>query len=164
MNLLNSHLVLLKAFQKFSVRYLIVGGYAVNIYGYLRATIDLDIWIDKDRDNLHRLIDAFVFVGYEKTDATNAIQSLLPHKNISLYDEDENKVDIIQLYSTVVSFNDAYNRRFELKTDNVYIHVIGYNDLLNTKIRAGRGKDWEDVRQLKAIDEIRRKGEKGEGK
>jgi hypothetical protein len=28
-----------------AVEYLVIGGYAVNYYGYARATADLDIWI-----------------------------------------------------------------------------------------------------------------------
>src|SRR5579863_2916109 len=33
------------------VEYLVVGGYAVNYYGYARATADLDIWIGITPEN-----------------------------------------------------------------------------------------------------------------
>ena len=38
-------LLLLSVFQKHKVDYLIVGGFAVNRYGYNRATGDLDIYL-----------------------------------------------------------------------------------------------------------------------
>jgi hypothetical protein len=34
-----------------SVRYLVVGGYAVALHGYPRYTKDLDIWIDRNPEN-----------------------------------------------------------------------------------------------------------------
>ena len=44
----------LKLLNSNKVEYL-VGGYAVNYYGYPRATADLDIWIAIDHDNARRL-------------------------------------------------------------------------------------------------------------
>lgn len=37
------------------VKCLLLGGYAVNHYGYRRATDDLDIWIAVDPDNARRI-------------------------------------------------------------------------------------------------------------
>lgn len=157
MNLLAFHQKLLKAFQEFSVQYLIVGGYAVGIYGYIRATVDLDIWIDKEQNNLQRIINAFISIGYDESDSNNAMNAIHSNKNVSLYDSENNKIDIIQLYSNELSFAEAYSRKYEFTMDDFRIQVIGYDDLIDTKIKAGRGKDWEDVRQLQAIDELKRK-------
>src|SRR5215471_10510592 len=33
-------------------RYLLVGGYAVALHGYLRSTGDMDIWVDTDVDDV----------------------------------------------------------------------------------------------------------------
>ena len=41
-----------------NVRFLVVGGYAVNSYGFMRSTGDMDIWIDTDELNLEKLRDA----------------------------------------------------------------------------------------------------------
>ncbi|MBN2763419.1 MAG: hypothetical protein JXR41_10035 [Bacteroidales bacterium] len=88
------------------------------------------------------------------------MKAILSDKSVSLYDAENNKIDIIQLYSTVLSFTEAYSRRYEFKINELMIQVIGYHDLINTKIKAGRGKDWEDVKQLQAIREIRDRKEK----
>jgi hypothetical protein len=37
------------------VQYLLIGGYAVNYYGYPRATADLDIWIAIDPLNAEKI-------------------------------------------------------------------------------------------------------------
>jgi len=35
----------LKLLKEYDVRYLLIGAYAVNYHGYIRATGDMDIWI-----------------------------------------------------------------------------------------------------------------------
>jgi hypothetical protein len=37
------------------VEYLLIGGYAVNVYGYVRMTNDLDIWVKVHPDNAARI-------------------------------------------------------------------------------------------------------------
>lgn len=34
-----------KALEEFSVKYILVGGFAINLHGYQRFTGDLDIWL-----------------------------------------------------------------------------------------------------------------------
>nr|MDQ6903680.1 hypothetical protein [Bacteroidota bacterium] len=38
-----------------SVRYILVGGYAVILHGYIRSTADMDIWVDKTKENYQKL-------------------------------------------------------------------------------------------------------------
>src|SRR5665213_782329 len=45
----------LKSLNSAGVRYLVVGGYAVNHYGYHRMTNDLDIWIAVDSANAQKV-------------------------------------------------------------------------------------------------------------
>ena len=44
----------LRLLNSSSVEYLVIGGYAVNYYGFPRATADLDIWIAIGPDNAQR--------------------------------------------------------------------------------------------------------------
>jgi len=39
----------LKSLNSNSVEYLLIGGYAVGAYGHIRATKDLDIWVNVAR-------------------------------------------------------------------------------------------------------------------
>ena len=47
---------LLRTFEGQEVRFLIVGGYAVRVHGYLRPVADLDLLIDTREQNLARLL------------------------------------------------------------------------------------------------------------
>ena len=46
----------LQALNQQKVNYLLVGGYAVNAYGYSRFTGDLDIWIRISKENAKKMM------------------------------------------------------------------------------------------------------------
>jgi len=55
---------LLESLNKNRVRYLLVGGYAVGIYGYPRATNDLDIFVAANEENATRVVEALKEFGF----------------------------------------------------------------------------------------------------
>ena len=55
MKLLNAH----------EVKYLLVGGYAVGYYGYVRATADMDIWIESTTENAGRMLKVVKAFGFD---------------------------------------------------------------------------------------------------
>ena len=50
----------------FKVRYIMVGGVAVNLHGYSRTTEDIDIWIKDTKANRKKLGLAFAKFGYDE--------------------------------------------------------------------------------------------------
>ena len=58
----------LKLLESNHVEYLLIGGYAVGIYGYVRATNDLDVWVRmsvNNAANLERALKDFGFAAAE---------------------------------------------------------------------------------------------------
>jgi hypothetical protein len=53
------------ALNKAGVRYLVVGGVAVVIYGVLRLTADLDLMVDLESGNLKKFLRALEVLGYK---------------------------------------------------------------------------------------------------
>jgi hypothetical protein len=49
----------LSLLNRHSVEYLLIGGYAVNLYGFVRATGDMDVFIALNPDNVSRIVAAF---------------------------------------------------------------------------------------------------------
>ena len=45
------------------VEFLLVGGYAVILHGYIRSTADMDIWVNRTADNYLKLAKAFKDFG-----------------------------------------------------------------------------------------------------
>ncbi len=61
----HAHLVhIVSALNLAAVRYLIVGGVAVNVHGYLRHTKDLDLVIAPEESNCRAAMDALTSLGY----------------------------------------------------------------------------------------------------
>src|SRR5580658_4167171 len=54
----------LKSLNSNHVEYLLIGGYAVGIYGYVRATNDLDIWVSITAENANRVHCALREFGF----------------------------------------------------------------------------------------------------
>ena len=42
----------LKLLVTHEARFLLIGGYAVNAFGYVRNTVDLDVWIASDEGSV----------------------------------------------------------------------------------------------------------------
>jgi len=45
----------IEALNKSEVEYILVGGYAVILYGYIRSTADMDVWVNKTSANYQKL-------------------------------------------------------------------------------------------------------------
>lgn len=52
------------------VEYILVGGYAVILHGYRRVTGDMDIWVNRTKENYSKLTLAFVEFGLPLFDMT----------------------------------------------------------------------------------------------
>lgn len=55
MNYVNNLLVLIDALNKKGVEYILIGGAALNLHGLVRATEDIDIFIDPTEQNVENL-------------------------------------------------------------------------------------------------------------
>jgi len=85
LSLLNAH----------RVEYLLVGGYAVTIHGYVRATGDMDIFIAATPDNASRVADAIREFGFDVPSLTAAeilapawlasLREQLVHRDLSVH-------------------------------------------------------------------------------
>lgn len=51
----NTYLTLFRALNDHSVKYVVIGGIALNLHGIVRATEDIDLFIKPEKDNIDRL-------------------------------------------------------------------------------------------------------------
>ena len=62
----------LKLLNQNKVRYLLIGGYAVAMYGHVRATKDIDIWIAIDANNTVRIQETLAQFGFPEAANTES--------------------------------------------------------------------------------------------
>jgi len=147
-----------------SVRYVVVGGLAVVAHGYLRLTMDVDLVIDLERDNLLRALNALEMVGYkprlpvtkEQFADAHTRESWARDKNMmvfSLWNPSHVKGIIINVFvKCPFDFADEYAKAKWMEMEGgVRIPFVGLDCLLRMKAMAARPKDLLDIQYLERI-------------
>ncbi|MEZ4830324.1 MAG: hypothetical protein R3C61_29165 [Bacteroidia bacterium] len=123
------------------VKYLIVGGYAVGVYGHPRYTGDLDFWVESSLENGEKLVRVFVDFGLSSFGLTS--KDFEKHDQIIQIGYPPYRIDVITSIDGV-DFVDAYPNRKIIEIDGISVSFIGLADLIKNKTASGRGKDIED--------------------
>ena len=133
------------------VRHLVVGGYAVGIHGHVRATGDLDVFVDAAKDNAAKLVQALNAFGFDGPQIT-----LETFTNPSLVFSMGVEPLMLQLMTTIsgLSFDECYAAREQSLVDGVLVNHLNRQHLLQNKAASGRPQDLADIAALV------RKGEK----
>ncbi len=141
------YLNVIRAFNTFSVSYIVVGGFAVNFHGYNRTTGDLDIWISKSDKNLQLLKEALAKLNFELPE--EAITELKAERIIT-FSEDECVIELMTRLniSKSIPFDTAFERCALKKVNGLEVKVISLNDLIEEKSRSKRYKDLDDLSKL----------------
>ena len=133
---------LLKRFNASSVRYLIVGGYAVMFYTEPRYTKDLDIWIDPRPENAGKVFRALAEFGAPLAGLSPSDFS----KEGFFYQlgRPPARVDILMSVDGL-SFEDAWKNRQESVLEGQVAWFVGRGDLIKNKRASGRHIDLHDA-------------------
>jgi predicted nucleotidyltransferase len=136
-----------KDFIKFlnsnKVRYLLIGGWAVGLYGYPRATKDIDFFIAIDNNNLEKTIKALSDFGGPTAEA----KFLTKPGSVFRMGSPPVQIDIINKASGLV-FEECYKRKKIIFIDGMKITVISKEDLIVNKKASGRLQDRADAEKL----------------
>jgi predicted nucleotidyltransferase len=135
----------LACLNRAGVEYLLVGGFAVNHYGYHRFTEDIDFWIAVSDVNFDRLLAAVRdFFGEDLAGLDKAFLQ----NNESLYlGRVPNKIEVFQNASGL-KFEEVYPRRVETTLEGIPVKIIPLADLKMNKRASGRNKDLADLDNL----------------
>lgn len=130
------------------VKFLVVGAYAMGVYGYPRATGDFDIWIENSPENSKRVYRALAQFG---APLAKIAEETFCEKNIVFQiGVAPRRIDIITAIDGV-DFKKAYSHRKKIKLDRITIPFISLPDLIKNKLSTKREKDKLDVKYLRKI-------------
>ncbi|MBN1603395.1 MAG: nucleotidyltransferase [Chitinispirillaceae bacterium] len=136
---------LLKLLENNSVRYMIVGGYAVAFHGFPRLTKDIDFYFDSSNDNVKNIIISLVGFGFPEKDLN--FDMFTSEGNIITFGIEPVRVDFLNQISGV-DFEDAWNNKVRGKYGNVEVNFIGRTQLIKNKTSTDRPKDKIDAEEL----------------
>ncbi len=138
---------LLLEFNAASVEYLVVGAHALAVYGHVRATKDLDVWIRPDSENADKVIAALTSFGAPLTDLLP--EDLTRPDTVFQIGIESLRIDLLTSIDGV-DFAEAWIDRFESKFAGVPVNVISRGHLIKNKLSTNRLQDRADVEQLQA--------------
>ncbi len=128
------------------VKMIMVGGGAVNFYGYQRHSADVDFWIDTASQNLQNLIKTLREMNFEIQELPEPV--LQGEQNISVKLSPVFELELITKFNPGKSFNEAFEDSKAVKVDDIIYHVIGFDDLIRSKITSDRIKDKMDIEEF----------------
>lgn len=141
---------LLRLFNRNSVRYLIIGGYAFIQYAEPRFTKDLDLWISTDARNAKAVYKALKEFGAPLTDLS--VDDFAEEGYFYQMGVPPIRVDIL-MGIPGLEFDPAWNNRVEVDFDGLLVKFISKEDLIKAKLSSGRPQDLIDADTLSQTDE-----------
>jgi len=135
----------LKLLNSAEVRYLVLGGYAVNYYGYHRTTGDLDIWIAVDEENARRVSTVMQQFGFSAQSVPP--DQFLERGKVFRMGRPPVRIELLTDPSGV-DFEACYSRRIIGELDGVPVSLIALPDLKVNKRASNRSKDLVDLENL----------------
>jgi hypothetical protein len=161
-----------RALDEESIRYLVVGGTAVNLYGYVRMTVDLDIMVDLNEENLRRLLIVMEKLNYQPRAPVKPTELTIGKKReewikekgavVFTFIDLKNPIKHIDIFlRNPIDFEKSYQRRNTIRIRDIPISLVSIDDLMEMKRLVGRPRDLEDIYHLRKVKELREKNSHG---
>ena len=113
----------LQALNNSNVEYLLVGGYAVILYGYSRTTGDMDIWVNRTSINYKKIVQAFYEFKMPVFDMTE--ENFLQHTEWDVFRFGRKPVAIdIMTKMGGLDFNSFYQMAQQYIDDGLIIKLV----------------------------------------
>ena len=156
-----------RALNEAKVRYLIVGGVAVNVHGYVRLTMDLDLVIQLKPENIVAAWEAMEKIGYRARIPVSG-KDFADDKKRELWRREKGML-VLQFWSdehrrtqvdVFVREPFDFDREHATAPDHAIVpgvvaKIVGWDTLLQMKREAGRPKDLLDLEMLEKIRRLK---------
>ena len=150
---MNSQIIeIWKYFSLNKVKYLTIGGFAVNIYGYGRNTGDIDIYIEDSIENRENLRVALKQSGIGDFKNLNTVQFIPGWTDITL--NFNLRLDIMTSVKGLENstFEQLLEKAYIAEINNIPVYFIDYENLIKSKKATNRPKDILDIEELEKIN------------
>ncbi|MFA5143522.1 MAG: hypothetical protein WC522_05090 [Candidatus Omnitrophota bacterium] len=133
---------LLKLFNKNKVRYCIVGAYAVAFYAEPRYTKDMDIFVEPDENNAHKIIKSLEEFGFKSLSLEE--KDLIRKGRVIQLGYEPIRIDLMTSIEGC-DFKEAWENRAIGTYGRQKVIFIGFNELIKNKKKSGRKQDDVDI-------------------
>jgi hypothetical protein len=145
----------LTALQTWQVRYMLIGGIAINFHGVNRNTQDMDIWLAPTNENRDLFYKVLLDLGYTEEEISDYKNEDFTTFFKCTIGEAPYTVDCLTIVHPNISFDDAEKSMIKHDIGNgIILNVVDFDFLRNMKLLTHREKDWYDVARM---DELKKK-------
>jgi len=156
------YIKIFKELNRRRIKYIVVGGLAVNLHGIPRATYDIDLLLSLEKENLKKFLNFLKKIGFKPRVSVELVDFLdednrkrwIKEKNMKAFTL-VNPKWVVQEIDIIVDAPIDYNKAIKnvkiIKVHNVAIPVISVRDLILMKKKSCRLQDKSDVRYLKKL-------------
>jgi predicted nucleotidyltransferase len=149
---------LLERLVEAEIRFVLVGGLAVNAWGYLRATRDVDLVPDPKPSNLEKLGALLTELsGRVDVDgrllAPPALSTFLKVGDRTQVVTELGTVDVLQGLPQVPRFADLDAEAKDVEIEELVVRICSYEHLVAMKRASERPRDRDDLEALEASQE-----------
>jgi nucleotidyltransferase DUF2204 len=150
--------------QATGVRYVVVGGVAVNLHGYQRFTKDIDLVIELIPDQALKALEALQTLGYKPNVPVKLSDFADPtiregwvrDKGMMVFQMYSNQtrmsIDIFVQYP--VDFEELWSQGTKIDLPETSLRIASIDHLVLMKRQAGRAQDLLDVEKLEKLKQI----------
>lgn len=133
------------------VRYIMIGGFATNLYGYSRATKDVDIWIADTLENRKKFRKALREQGSGDYDNIETMDFIPGYTDFQL--KHGFKLDVFTKVKGLekIGFDECETYAVIAEIEKIQVPFLHLNHLIICKKAAGRTKDLLDVEELEKL-------------
>jgi uncharacterized nucleotidyltransferase DUF6036 len=164
MNLVKTmyYLEVLEALYRERIRYMIVGGLAVNLYGVPRVTQDIDVIISTERENVLNLLKVLTKLEYvprlpvkpEELADKEKVKDRIENRNLKAFSfyhrvDPYKIVDI--LFDHPLDFERSEKNKTIKRIGEIDVYIVSMDDLIRMKEKSGRSQDTSDVEMLNKV-------------
>lgn len=140
-----------QALNNNSVRYIMVGGFAVRFNGFNRNTEDIDLWLDDTLENRKKLRKSFKDLDYGDFASIESMKFIPGWTNFYISFGVELDVMTSMKGLENYSFDECLKQAVIADLDGVRVPFLHINHLLANKKAVNRPKDQLDVMELEKI-------------
>jgi hypothetical protein len=153
---------LFSSLNRESVKYMVAGGIAVNLYGIERSTADIDIVLKLEKANVLKFIKLAKRLGLKPKVPVKLDDFADPEKRDSwisekgmavfgLYDPKTPFFLIDIFVESPFDFDEVYRRRKKIRSEDAIIPIVPIHQLILMKEKSNRPQDRADVFHLRKI-------------
>lgn len=156
------YLAIFKKLNEERIRYIVVGGLAVNLYGIPRMTYDIDLILDLEDESLERFLMLVKKWGFKPKIPVDIMDFMIEEKRedwinnknmkaFNLVNPDWAISEIDVIIGTPLDYKQARKNAKYIGIQGVSVPTVSLDDLIKMKENTGRAQDKADIGYLRRV-------------